>query len=91
MLNQALKLHSSVLDEPPNFGLLHEGDDTKKDITKGNSLGNLWPIYSPRNYQSYCITGCFHGKGPTSFPTSQKSWSNSIQYIPSDGLIQFAA
>lgn len=31
MLNQASKLHSSVLDElPPNFGLLLEEDDTKK-------------------------------------------------------------
>lgn len=92
MLNQALKLHLSVLNELlPNFGLLLEGDDTEKDITKGNSLGNLWPICFPRNYQSYCITGCFHGKGPTNFPKSQKSWSNCIQYIPSDGLIQSAA
>lgn len=31
MLNQAPKLHSSVLDELlPNFGLFLEGDDTKK-------------------------------------------------------------
>lgn len=89
MLNQAPKLHSSVLDELlPNFGLFLEGDDTKKDITKGNSLGNLWPVCFPINYQRCYITGCFHS--PSNFPVSQKSWSNSIQCTPTDGLFSFA-
>lgn len=70
--------------------LLLAGDDTNKDITKGNSLENLWPICFPRNYQRYCVTGCFHRKGPTNFPASQKSWSNSIQCTPTDSLFSFA-
>lgn len=91
MLNQAPKLRSSVLDELlPNSGLLLEGDDTEKDITKGNNLGYLWPVCFPRNHQRYCITGCFHMKGPTNFPADQKSLSNSIQYIPTDTLFSFA-
>lgn len=85
-VDQAPKLHSSVLDELlPNFGLLLEGDDTKKDITKGNNPGNLWPIYFPINYQRYCTTGCFHRKGPTNFSASQKSCPNSTQCTPTDG------